>query len=92
MTRLTIMAAAAAAALAGSAAYGFPPAPHPAPDDPIRVSGGCEPGWHLTSNGLCRRDAIPSAYRPYAYVIPPRAGPCWWTDTPLGGVRRVCAW
>jgi len=92
MTSLTIMAAAAAAALAaGSAAYGFPPTPHLAPDDLIRVSGGCEPGWHLTPNGLCRRDAIPYAYRPYAYVIPPHAGRCWWTATPLG-VRRVCAW
>lgn len=87
-----IMAAAAAALAAGSAAYGFAPAPHlAAPADLTEASGACGPGWHLTPNGLCRRDAISYVHQPYAYVMPPHAGPCWWTATPLG-VRRICAW
>jgi len=93
MRRLTITAAATAAALAaGSAAYAFTPAPRPAtPGDLTEVSGGCGLGWHLSADGLCRRDAVPPVYRPYAYATPPYAGTCWLTATAFGP-RRVCAW
>ena len=93
MRRLTILASAAAAALAaGSAALAFTPSPHLGMSDGLtEVSGGCGPGWHLTANGLCRRNVVPYAHPPYAYAAPPYPGACWWTSTPFGA-RRVCAW
>jgi hypothetical protein len=60
-------------------------------DGLTEVSGGCGLGWHLTANGLCRRNIVPYAHPPYAYAAPPYPGGCWWTSTPFGA-RRVCAW
>jgi hypothetical protein len=94
MRKLTIMAAVAAALAAGSAAYAFTPSPHPETgmDVTLKASGGCGPGWHLTANGLCRRDLVPNVYRPYAYDPLFDYGPhCFWASTAYG-MRRICTW